>query len=502
MIKYPKFLKVLTYGTILYVLLWGISMVFFLCKPFWIDEWRLIYNLKFKSFKEIWGPLSYTQQFPRVYLYLLKRFAHHFNYNYMSLRLPALCIASISILLVSHIKKKLYDAQDFFGYLFVFMFLGFSVFLDYLVQTKHYEMELLLSLIAIWQVLIFNKLYNGVKVIHYKYVLLIVSLFLGPFFSYTYPIVMASVYAVSLLYVIRHFQHKKFDSSFWKLLLPMVVGIGGLLWAYKLDIAQLMADQQMHHYWSYKMISAEHGLIYKICMIWNLFAVMGSGLIFEIIFGILGLISFIYGVILLLKQPLFKAEMSLKYVLNLYSITLICLVFILFFIGKLPIGEAKFNAFILPALAILLIQWLSGPIWPMVKFPYPRIIAVILYLGLIGNIVSTSINTLSGEEYEKRVAIYHTTNNALQRAIQSKLPIYTTPQVAWPDEIMIITPYLTNMPPRAIMATWPNYPAQGGVPIMDIDSVKDGIIYPLNVNLLHTSTLIANGKDIITNMNK
>ena len=43
----------------------GLVNTFFFTKPFWIDEWRIIYNLKTRSVPGLWDTLDFLQQFPR-----------------------------------------------------------------------------------------------------------------------------------------------------------------------------------------------------------------------------------------------------------------------------------------------------------------------------------------------------------------------------------------------------------------------------------------------------
>src|SRR5579872_4873160 len=74
-----KFIRKLTIATLSFMICWGFVLVLAQIKPFWIDEWRVIYNLKYKNFIALFGPLDYMQQFPRVYFELIKAFASPFD---------------------------------------------------------------------------------------------------------------------------------------------------------------------------------------------------------------------------------------------------------------------------------------------------------------------------------------------------------------------------------------------------------------------------------------
>src|ERR1043165_4610043 len=92
-----RIIDMLTIGAVVYLLAFAFAMAMLPIRPFWNDEWRLTYNIKFKSFEGLWGRLSLLQQCPRVYLSVLKKIAAFFDYSYTSLRLPPLIISCASI---------------------------------------------------------------------------------------------------------------------------------------------------------------------------------------------------------------------------------------------------------------------------------------------------------------------------------------------------------------------------------------------------------------------
>lgn len=67
-LKYDQSVGMLARATLLVFFLYGLLITCFPLLPFWIDEWLLLDNLKFKSQARLWGALEHTQQFPRVYL--------------------------------------------------------------------------------------------------------------------------------------------------------------------------------------------------------------------------------------------------------------------------------------------------------------------------------------------------------------------------------------------------------------------------------------------------
>lgn len=77
-----KITRIITIATLLFLIAWGFISVIFPVRPFWIDEWRIIYNLKFKTAEGLRGPMDFMQQFPRAYLQLIKAFTALFNCSY------------------------------------------------------------------------------------------------------------------------------------------------------------------------------------------------------------------------------------------------------------------------------------------------------------------------------------------------------------------------------------------------------------------------------------
>ena len=77
----------ITLVTLLFIVCIGTVLVLAQIKPFWVDEWFIIYNLKTKNAAALFGQLEFMQQFPRVYLVLLKSFTSFFNYR-ASLKTP------------------------------------------------------------------------------------------------------------------------------------------------------------------------------------------------------------------------------------------------------------------------------------------------------------------------------------------------------------------------------------------------------------------------------
>lgn len=450
-----KLAKITTITTLCVLIGWGAVMVLATVRPFWIDEWRLIYNLKCKDASALWGQLDYTQQFPRVYLHLLKLVTAYFNYSYFILRLPSLLVSIASMLLCYSLMKRLYPERKALSYLFVLILVSSQTFTEYIVQMKHYEMEIFLSLVAIWQLLELLRLpVAGVRSWP-RYLLLCGSLLAAPFFSYTYPIAILPVFIVVFV------QGQQLLSSGGKAKtlvlqwLPLLLCICCIGVFYIIDVAQLMHDENMHRYWEYKMRGEGFNVLAMLTKFWYLFAEVGAGALFEIIFGLLGICAFGFGIYKFAKGKGSRSDTDA--LVRFYCIVLLGVVIALFLAGKLPVGEPKFNAFTVPAIAILIVYLLGTPASSAALGKAAVTISVILFLGLSGNIVSTIIRTFTLPEYPRRMVVYRETETAIRLAQQQHLPMIVTPGIAYPDDIVKVTPFLSNVPPAAILKTFPAY---------------------------------------------
>jgi hypothetical protein len=468
--------------------LWGLLLALFPLQPFWIDEWRLIYNLKFSNAAELWRPLKYTQQFPRVYLVSLKEITETFQYSYSSLRLPAWFISMASILLSWRLMQRIFPQRGHvFSLLFVLIIFSSQTFIDYLVQTKHYEAEIFLALLALWQALELRTLsIHGFKGAG-SYILLCLSMAIAPFFSYTYPIAVSPVLllvGIQCLLLPRDRSMKRCSL----LLLPLLMGMCGIVLFYYIDVRQLMNDQNMHHYWAYRM--AQSGLLKSLENLWYFFAYLGAGAIFEIVCGALGVAAFIYGLWKSIAS-LGTALQDRQAWLRAYAVLLVFLVIALFLAGKLPLGEAKFTAFCIPALSLLLVFFLQSM---HRRFGKPVfILGGVLYAAMIGNIASVIYNSFSDETRQQRRAIYYATQGAIIKAQSLSAPILVTPEVAWPDLIVHKVPFLENMGADAILKTYPAYDVAQALPVYPVqDTAFAGLSLP-TVPRASNSVLVGGG---------
>ncbi len=450
------------------MVLWGFSMTFFEIRPFWVDEWRIIYNLKFKTHRELWGHLDFMQQFPRVFLQIIKAFTSASRYSYTALRLPSFLIGTVVIFFCWHLMNKIYNKQNTGRFLFVLILVSACPFTDYYVQIKHYTMEMLMALLALWQFIELASIELGKDL--KKYSVLFASLFIAPFFSYTYPIAILPAYIILA------------SSLTWKncskILPPLFFGLVGIGSAFFLDGIDLLYDNSMHDFWAHLMVHDSRFFM----NFYNLFAQVGAGVVYWYLFGILGIVSFVFGAIQTIKK-FRERQLTVQQLLVAYSTLLIFLVAAMSFLGKLPMGEPRLNAFTIPSIAVLIIFLLSKLNREQRTQKVSTILLFLLFAGTIGNIYSTFFASFTRPEYAKQMNIYRATQNAISVAQDSTLPIFVTPGVAWPYDKTPNLPLNGNVPGGWVLKTFPAYNVVREIEVIDIDSTA-GFYYnaPANVN--------------------
>jgi hypothetical protein len=478
----------ITLCIVVLVLLWGLSLSLFELQPFWIDEWRLIYNLKFSQAGELWKPLKYTQQFPRLYLAALKAVTEAFNFSYASLRLPAWFVSLGSLLLAWRLMLRIFPQRgQVFSLLFVVALISSPAFTEYMVQTKHYAAEIFLALLAIWQLLELRSVIVVGMSHPARYLLLCLSMAIAPFFSYTYPIAIAPVFLLTGIQAINALRSRS-PGHFLLLSLPLLLGVLSIGLFYYTDVRQLMNDEAMHRYWAYRM--SQSGLLQSMANLWYFFAYVGAGLGLEIVFGVLGIAGFLQGLWHTIPS-LSHAHTEKQRWLQTYAVLLVLLVLGLFLAGKLPLGEAKFSAFCVPVLVLLsvfFVQYLYGRFGTIVFA-----IACALYVVLLGNIASVIYQSFNGETRNQRMAIYDATQRAIGEAQALHAPILVTPEVALPDLIVHKVPFLENISADAVLRTFPAYDARIGLPVYTIADTTRTTVQAVALPAATTAAMVGNG---------
>ena len=154
-------------------------------KGFWLDEWFILYNIKFRNYPDLFGNLYYAQQFPRIYLCIVKFISELFNYNYFAIRVLPFSIQVINIFLIYFfIGNILFPKCKIKAFLFILFFLSFHTTLFYFSQLKAYTMDIFFAFMSIWYFNYLSGNYRTIKIKSLGYTGMLFFIFSGSFFSY------------------------------------------------------------------------------------------------------------------------------------------------------------------------------------------------------------------------------------------------------------------------------------------------------------------------------
>jgi len=454
----------------------GGVMVFFQVKPFWVDEWFIIDNLKSKTPAQLLGRLHFLQQFPRAYLVLFRQITAPFHFGYRALRLPSFMVSLGSMILGWRLCGRLFGKDSFSRYLFILIIASSNTFTEYFVEVKQYPMDIFMSLVAIWQLLALTDMMRSAPA-RFSW-LLCFSLLVAPFVSYTYCLAAAPLYLLMFFSTVSQWRKGRAMIAPVLLLLIGVIALAGF-WLF--DGRQLATDRIMYDRWSFVMVDKGHWWLSFIGGCYTLFAQTGSGFMFELIFGILGILGFLTGIRRAIRN--YSAGIyDPAVVANAYSTLIILLAIGLFAAGKLPLGNQRLNSFTTASIAILIILLLNDLAAAIAAPAGKYVLPVLLYAGVIGNIVSVYVNYFTGGRYKREMAIYTSTQKAITEAQQKNVPILVTRDVAYPYQ-QAVTDAGDKDPAVWVLKTFPAYNAAAQLPVYEIADTSAARATLVSVNV-------------------
>ncbi len=332
-------------------------------------------------------------------------------------------------------------------------------------------MELFLSVAAVGQLVYLLALGNNERTNILLYTSFCIFMTVAPFFSYTYPIVIAPVYIVILtnLAVNALNGQKTAYPTLIKQWVPLFLSIFGITVFYAIDVVHVTADNDMRKYWKH-LIGGTAPLHQLPERIFHFMAQPGSGFIFWWLFGICGIVSLIVITRKTLHHLRIKLMLHENY-MSLYGLLTILFIITLNIAGKLPLGEPRLNAFGIPSIALIVIAMLQ-----QIGIKYKKAttaLTTVLLAGLAGNIYTTIIASFTDDKYNKRMAIYKATENAIILAQKTHTPILVTPGVAWPYDHTQNYPFEGDVPGDWVLMSWPAYPAENGVEVYAIPTMAN-----------------------------
>ena len=452
-----KFLKIkyLGFGVILLIIFSIGSQIYSIInqKGFWLDEWFILYNLKFKSYPELFNNLFYSQQFPRVYLSMVKFITELFNYNYFAIRIIPFLFQVINILLVYFfISKIVFPSNKLKALLFVLFFLAFHTTFFYFSQLKAYTADMFFNLMSIWYFYFLSKNYKKLSITSNGYLSMLFFILSGLFFSYTFPIVFTPILIFLFFTAMLEIRNRKISM---KPILPIGVFIVGLVLSYFTDLRFVLSDKGQYD--NFNMYTVNYtGIAQFIKSLSNILWLFTSMFFFDKAFNnyllfllyfikIVILISALTGFILLLYKYVKKLVIekwsyfkSFNFIdpkhIDIYFLLLFFITVTLYFFGMLPLGTHRINYFCFVFATYFLIQ---GVFFIIKRFDKSRyfLLPLILIAGFF-SAIQGNINELKNSNLNFDQLIYDNVGNAIIVARTNSFPIVVPYDEFYPASIM------------------------------------------------------------------
>lgn len=452
--------KIITYITLFCFVLAGLVSATVEIQPFWLDEWFIIHNIKFRSADELWGKLEFMQQFPRVYLQMVGWFSAISDFSYWSLRLPSFVVHITGVWLCLRLGRQLYRQNIIAALLWVMIYVAFNTSIHYYVQTKQYTMEMLMGLVAIWQLKSMLQV-TTFRLPAYHLAALYLSMAAATFFSYTYPVIIAPVYIV-FLYRLLLAKDNAAVKGRGHIVLLLLVNMTSIGIFYLVDVQQVLADQGMQQYWETSLMKDGFNAGTFFRNIYQLFAHIGSGGLFEAVFaicGITGLVLTLYRI----RENIGGSHIT-GIIAGYAAISVTCII-IMFAAGKLPLGVHRLNAFATPALGILVVylftclqQYKNGIPAAWVSF--------VLLLALVGNVFTSYISDKTDPVNRQKYIVYRAVSKGLEEAQEINVPILADRNITYPNDFKEISG-------DWVIKTYPAYSKKQALPVYPIEPGAD-----------------------------
>lgn len=413
-------------------------------KGFWLDEWFILKNIKFRNYSELFANLDVMQQFPRVYLSIIKFIAEISNYNYFAVRAFPFLIQVINIILVySIINKIIFPTNRIKGLLFVLIFLSFHTTLFYFSQLKQYTMDMLFTLVAMWYFYYLSQKYHEISIRSGKYIGMLICIFIGPFFSYTFPIVAFPIMLILFITFINDINNKKISLI---PVLPLVIFALSLFLNFFTDLRFVLNDKaQYHNFDTYVMNYSNLYLFWKglLNIIWlftsifffdkafnnNFLYFLYSIKILVFVFSVLGLYLIIFKQAEKIKINFIEFFRSLSFSrkpdFQIFFLALFLITVFLYLLKLLPMGTPRINYFCVVFISYFFITGLYYIIHQFKGIKYPLFLITVFVASFPA--IASDINELKNTNLNFDQKIYNNVGNALKVAKADSLPIF----VAW-----------------------------------------------------------------------
>lgn len=420
-------------------------------KAFWLDEWFLLYNVKFRSYSGLFANLDYIQQIPRVYLAILKYCAELFNYSYISLRaIPTLAQVANIFLVCFFVSSTLFANRRYGRYLFILLFLSYHSTLFYFSQFKQYSMEMFITILCFLSFNYLSKARKQHRFLDTGFISTGILFVAGPLLSYSFPIVATPVILFLILAIIL----QKIDIK-TRLRYGLLVGVFiiGLSLSWFTDLRFVLFDKSQYGNFSEDIMnySSPAGWINALHSVgWLLTSIFFFGQSYPLIVMILlyllkaltfGLVT--YGIVVEVRRLFFHKSllawlrtltMNNSPSSGIYFLGVLMTTLALFAVKVLPVGTHRLTYYCVLPLAYFFVTGLIKVLNHRTKLNL-ALIPCALFIGIFPALRS-DLNEFKNENLNFDQRIYNNVGEALKLARVEHLPIVVKKNTFYPESIM------------------------------------------------------------------
>lgn len=398
-----RFFNVLIFSALFISVFVNLYTIIF-SKAFWLDEWFIIFNIKYRSFLGLFGPLDYIQEFPRAYLALVRQFVVFLNYSMYSYKIIPYVVQVVNLVLLIAVLKKLLYKNEWFKQFSVYIMFSYNLItVFYFTKVKQYTMDMCFTLLAFLQFHYILKNAKNMKCSK-EYAVILLVIFFGPLLTYGYEICVVPSLVLLVILFIDSIRKKQTNYLF---LIPLLVFAVSLGIVYQINLKYMFSNgPQQGAFYKYFihydnpvvfikqiMFSFDKFLCSLFCMPGNISSkyIMGGLALLRYVFGLLTVTGIIYSLIRMgrafyHKEDIFTLAESSGNSYRFYFVVCFLSVFFLYCIGKLPVGEARLDyyaflmlAYFVVAGAHVLYSWRS----PLMRFLVGCYVVVsVMYFGV------------------------------------------------------------------------------------------------------------------------
>ncbi len=314
-------------------------------------------------------------------------------------------------------------------------------------------MEMFFSLLSVYFYYYLSRNYKQIKIISFPYLFILLGIFLGSFFSYTFPITITPLLFSLFVTVIYNFTNKKLRI---KPLIPLLIFITALIINYFTDLQYVLNSKGHYDYFNeyimnYDSISSILKSFYNIIRVFaynftftpvhyhiSFVIFLYITKVIVIFLTLVGFIVTVYKQIRKLRSDKKQYIKSITFLENpniaIYILLLFIITLTLYFLKMIPLGRPRVTYFSYIFTVYFLITGLFVVI-KKVKYSKYLLVTIVIFATMF-QITKEYSQEIKNENLLFDQKIYENVGNAIVNAQNYNLPIVVNTNEFYPASIM------------------------------------------------------------------